>query len=72
VGQTGSQSRQVEHEIERQRQELADNLVLLETKVQRTVDWRLQYQKRPFVALAIVFVAGIILSMLIPDRHRHD
>jgi len=72
VGQTGSQTGQIEDQIERQRQELADNILRLESKVQRTTDWRVQYQERTLVVLAIAFLAGIIIALILPGGHKHD
>ncbi|MGA7672811.1 MAG: hypothetical protein WBW04_20515 [Nitrolancea sp.] len=72
MGQTGSQTGQIEDQIERQRQELADNILRLESKVQRTTDWRVQYQERTVVVLAIAFLAGIIFALILPGGHKHD
>ena len=72
MGQTGSQTGQIEDQIERQRRELADNILRLESKVQRTTDWRLQYRQRTLVALAIAFCAGVILALILPGGHHQD
>lgn len=72
MGQTGSQTEQIESQIERQRQELADNILRLESKVQRSTDWRVQYQERTLMALGIAFLAGIILALILPGGRRHD
>lgn len=64
MGQTADQ---LKSQIEDQRQELGDNLQQLEEKVRSTVDWRTQFEQKPWAGVGVAFAGGFLLSMLMPS-----
>jgi hypothetical protein len=50
--------------LAREKDALAGNLAELEQKVRDTTDWRLQVERRPLPAVALVAAGGMILGML--------
>lgn len=64
MGQTADE---LKNQIENQRQELGDNLQQLEEKVRSTVDWRTQFEQKPWAGVGLAFGGGFLLSMLMPS-----
>jgi len=64
MGQTADQLRD---QIEHQREELGNNLQQLEEKVKSTVDWRTQFEQKPWAGVGVAFAGGFLLSMLMPS-----
>lgn len=64
MGQTADE---LKNQIEHQRQELGDNLQQLEEKVRSTVDWRTQFESKPWAGVGVAFAGGFLLSMLMPS-----
>ena len=62
----GQTSGQIEQHIYQERGELGENISALENKVKAAVDWRHQTCARPFTALSIAFVGGILLAAFLP------
>ena len=55
---------QIERHIYEQRSELGDNIHELQQKVKTAVDWRAQFDQRPWVAMGVAFGGGLLLSLL--------
>lgn len=55
----------LEHEIQQERAELAENLSALEQKASRATNWRYQVGKRPAAILGAAFFVGLTASKLI-------
>ena len=66
----GQTSGQIEQHIYHERDELGENISALENKVKAAVDWRHQTCARPFTALSIAFVGGILLAAFLPTGRR--
>lgn len=64
MGQTADQLRD---QIEHQREELGSNLQQLEEKVKSTVDWRTQFEQKPWAGVGVAFAGGFLLSVLMPS-----
>ena len=56
---------QIEAQIDHARMELNANLHELETRAVSAMDWKQQFDAKPGTLLAIAFVGGIALSLLI-------
>jgi len=54
-------------QIEHQREELGSNLQQLEEKVKSTVDWRTQFEQKPWAGVGVAFAGGFLLSVLMPS-----
>lgn len=65
----GETPNQIEGHIRETRNDLSEQLNELQEKVKSTVDWRVQFQERPMVMIALAFGGGILLSALLPSRH---
>jgi hypothetical protein len=61
-------SNQIEQHIHETRNDLSDNFNELEAKVKYTVDWRVQFNARPWTLMAVAFGGGLLLSALFPAR----
>jgi len=58
----GQNSYQIEHQIELERGRLSSNINELQSRVQDATDWRVQFQKRPMLAIGIALGGGLLLS----------
>lgn len=54
----------IERRIEEQREQLGKNLEALEHKVKSTFDWRAQFDRNPWMVLAVAFSAGVAASSI--------
>jgi ElaB/YqjD/DUF883 family membrane-anchored ribosome-binding protein len=61
-------SNQIEQHIQETRNDLSDNFNELEAKVKSAVDWRAQFDERPWTLMAVAFGGGLLLSALFPAR----
>ena len=66
----GDKSEQIARHIEQQRRELLDNMVELEEKLTRAVNWRSQVEQRPMMMIGLAFGGGVLLSALLGGRSR--
>jgi hypothetical protein len=64
----GQTSNQIEQHIQETRNDLSDNFSELEAKVNSAVDWRAQFDERPWTLMAVAFGGGLLLSALFPAR----
>jgi hypothetical protein len=64
----GQTSNQIEQHIQETRNDLSDNFNELEAKVKSAVDWRAQFDERPWALMAVAFSGGLLLSALFPAR----
>ena len=62
----GARADEIASHIQAERNELNENIRELETKVKSSIDWRTQMQDKPFTMVAIAFVAGALISGLLP------
>jgi len=60
----GENTKQIEHTIVAERDQLGRNLNELETKAQQFVDWRTHYRNNPKVLLGIAVVGGLVLGAM--------
>jgi hypothetical protein len=65
-------SDQIQLHIQRTREELNDNINELRQKVESSIDWRTQFDKRPLTMLGLAFGAGILLAAILPSRNRNS
>ena len=62
---------QIEKQISAERVQLGQNLRELQTRVEQTTDWRVQFAKRPMALLGAAFGGGLLLAfMTIGGRSR--
>jgi hypothetical protein len=66
----GDKSEYIERHIEQQRRELVDNMVELEERVTRAVNWRSQVEERPMMMVGLAFGGGVLLSALLGGTSR--
>jgi len=55
---------QIERHIYEKRNELGENIHQLREKVKTAVDWRAQFDQRPWVMMGLAFGGGFLISML--------
>src|SRR6185312_15441370 len=65
MGQTASQ---IESHIAAERDQLQQNILVLDEKAREAVDWRTQFNARPRTMLAIAFAGGIVLAKFLSGR----
>lgn len=58
----GTKPDEIVDRIDRQRDRLGENLQELETRFRDATDWRVQYQRHPWVMLGAVFGGGLLLG----------
>jgi hypothetical protein len=61
---------QLQRELASEREQLNDNLRVLETKTRALTDWRSQFQKQPLLMLGLAFGGGMIMSNLLGGGRR--
>lgn len=61
----GEKSDQIEQHIYEKRSELSQNINELQSKVRHAVDWRAQFEERPFLMMGLAFCGGVLLSTAI-------
>ncbi len=59
---------QIERHIYEKRSELGENIHELQQKVKTAVDWRAQFDQRPWVLMGVAFGGGLLLSLLFGGR----
>lgn len=55
---------QIERHIYEKRSELGENIHELQHKVKNAVDWRAQFDERPWTMIGLAFGGGLLLSVL--------
>jgi len=58
----------LQRQLASEREQLNDNLRVLETKARELTDWRSQFQKQPLLMLGLAFGGGMIVSNLVGGR----
>ncbi|HSU57645.1 MAG TPA: hypothetical protein VLT36_26620 [Candidatus Dormibacteraeota bacterium] len=53
-----------------ERGQLGQNLRELQSKVEQTTDWRLQFRKRPMAFIGAAFGGGLLLALMTGGRCR--
>ena len=61
----GETLEQIEQHIDATRTQLGANLNELETQLRNVVDWRVQFDSRPWTLLGLAFGAGLLLSSMV-------
>lgn len=59
---------QIERHISEERSELGENIHELQRKVKTAMDWRAQFDQRPWVLMGVAFGGGLLLSLLLGAR----
>ncbi len=59
---------QIERHIYEKRSELGENIHELQQKVKTAVDWRAQFDQRPWVLMGAAFGGGMLLALLFGGR----
>lgn len=62
----GERTDEIERHIHETRNELGENIDELQQRVKTTLDWRAQFQQRPWTLISAAFGGGLMVSMLIP------
>jgi hypothetical protein len=68
----GERPEQLKEHIDTARNELRQNVDQLQERFRDVMDWRVQFQKRPFACLALALGAGALLSVLIEQADSED
>jgi hypothetical protein len=63
---------QIERHIYEKRSELGENIHELQEKVKTAVDWRAQFDQRPWVGMGVAFGGGLLLALLFGGRRDSD
>jgi len=58
----------IERHIYEKRSELGENIHELQQKVKTAVDWRAQFDQRPWVGMGVAFGGGLLLALLFGGR----
>jgi hypothetical protein len=58
----GAKPDEIVSRIDRQRDQLGENLQELETRLRDATNWRVQYRKHPWVMIGIATCAGFLLG----------
>ncbi len=61
-------SDQILRQIESRRAALAQDIDALQSKLTDQIDWRYQFQQRPWYFMGGALVAGMLFSMIVPKR----
>jgi hypothetical protein len=61
---------QIEEHINRERQNLGQNLDELQTKVKNAFDWRVQVREHPLRMVGLAFGVGVVASMFVDGGGR--
>jgi hypothetical protein len=66
---------EIKREIEQTRERISSNLNQLETRVRDVLDWRAQFDRRPWAFVGGAFGAAFLLGWIttpVPSRKRFD
>ena len=63
---------QIERHIYEKRSELGENIHELQEKVKTAVDWRAQFDQRPWVGMGVAFGGGLLLALVFGGRGGSD
>jgi hypothetical protein len=67
----GQTTEQIEHHIEKTRDDLGSNLNELEQKVKSITDWRHHFQTKPATLLGVAFGGGVLLATMVSGGRRN-
>ena len=59
----GEEPNEIKQHIDAKREELGENLGILQHKVKRATDWRSWVERKPLVAVGAAFAGGLWLAM---------
>jgi len=68
----GEKPDQIERHIYEKRNELGENIHELQEKVKTAVNWRAQFDRRPWAMMALAFGGGFLVSMLFSGDRDAD
>lgn len=63
---------QIERQMSIERGRLGENLRELQTKVEETTDWRVQFRKRPMAIMGAALGGGLLLGLMTGGKSRHN
>ena len=63
-------SEQIVKDIQENRERLNDNLTALETRMREAVDWRVYYNRNPWIVIGAAFMGGLFLSSILTPSRR--
>src|SRR5436853_7906699 len=63
---------QIERHIYEKRSELGENINELQEKVKTAVDWRAQFDQRPWVGMGLAFGGGLLLALIFGGSGSSD
>jgi hypothetical protein len=66
----GEKPDEIKHEVEQARARLGQDLNQLEFQVRREFDWRVQFDRRPWLFLGVAFGAAFLVGMATIPRAR--
>jgi hypothetical protein len=67
----GQTTEQIEHYMERTRDDLGSNLNELEQKVKSITDWKHHFQNKPTTLLGVAFGGGVLLATMVSGGRRN-
>ena len=59
---------QILKNIADQRQKLGQDIAELENRVRDATDWRVQFDRHPWLGLGLAMGSGLLLSAILPKR----
>ena len=65
-----AQSEQIVRDIQDKREQLSENLSALETRVRNATDWRVYYNRYPWVLMGAALVSGLLVSSILTPPRR--
>jgi len=69
----GEKPDEIEREIEAARQRASAGVNQLEYRIKRSLDWRAQFERRPWMFVGTAFGLAFLLGwMFTPSRQRFD
>jgi hypothetical protein len=65
-------SDQIKHHIDQERQRLGSNIREIESRVKRSTDWKVIFDKNPWLVIGAAAAGGLVLSSLIGGGNSHS
>ena len=65
-----AQSEQIVKDIQEKREQLSENLTALETRVREATDWRVYYNRYPWLMMGAALVGGLFVSSILTPPRR--
>lgn len=63
---------QIERQMDVERGRLGENLRELQSKVEETTNWRVQFRKRPMAIMGAALGGGLLLGLMTGGKSRHN